>query len=142
MKQLILASTLGFALIASAAWIPSHKVRAVSFSSPEDSAPQKATGGASRTIFQSGTAPKPQVALLVPYFKVELLLKGLEVELLAPYFKVEPLLKEPQEGLLAPYFKVEPLLKEPQEGLLAPYFKVEPLLKEPQEGLLGMAVAI
>ena len=58
MKQLILASTLGFALIASAAWIPSHKVRAVSFSSPEDSAPQKATGGASRTIFQSGTAPE------------------------------------------------------------------------------------
>ncbi|MGB3761531.1 MAG: DUF928 domain-containing protein [Rivularia sp. (in: cyanobacteria)] len=58
MKRTIFASTLGFALIASAAWIPSQKVRAVSFSSPEDSTPQKATGGASRTIFQSGSAPE------------------------------------------------------------------------------------
>ncbi|MEO1428612.1 MAG: DUF928 domain-containing protein [Cyanobacteria bacterium J06633_8] len=49
MKQKILGSTLGFTLIASAAWIPSQKVSAVSFTSPDDkSSPSQATGGASR----------------------------------------------------------------------------------------------
>ncbi len=56
MKQIIFASTLGFALIASAAWIPSQKVDAVLFQS--GTAPERARGGASRTIFQSGTAPE------------------------------------------------------------------------------------
>ena len=59
MKQTILASSLGFALIANAAWIPSQKALAVSFSSPtESSAPRRSTGGASRTIFQNGSAPQ------------------------------------------------------------------------------------
>ena len=49
MKHKIVASTLSFALIASAAWIPSQKVNAVMFSAPPDSsAPSQATGGASR----------------------------------------------------------------------------------------------
>ena len=59
MKQKIFTSILGFTLIASAAWIPSQKVLAVSFSSPPDSsAPRRSTGGASRTIFQNGSAPQ------------------------------------------------------------------------------------
>ncbi|AFY54836.1 protein of unknown function (DUF928) [Rivularia sp. PCC 7116] len=48
MKQRILISTLGFALIISAAWVPSQKVSAVSFTSPDKSSPNKSTGGASR----------------------------------------------------------------------------------------------
>ncbi len=49
MKQKLLTRILGFGLIASAAWIPSQSVRAVSFSSPPDSAsPSRAAGGASR----------------------------------------------------------------------------------------------
>ena len=49
MKQKLLTSTLGFALIASAALIPSQKVNAVVFSAPTDSSvPSQATGGASR----------------------------------------------------------------------------------------------
>ncbi|MEO1377659.1 MAG: DUF928 domain-containing protein [Cyanobacteria bacterium J06635_10] len=52
MKQRLIASTLGFALIAGGAWIPSQRVSAVMFSSPSDnSAPSEATGGASRGIF-------------------------------------------------------------------------------------------
>ncbi|MEM9922799.1 MAG: DUF928 domain-containing protein [Cyanobacteria bacterium P01_D01_bin.50] len=50
MRQRLIASTLGFALIAGGAWIPSQRVSAVMFSSPDDnSAPSEATGGASRS---------------------------------------------------------------------------------------------
>ncbi len=63
MKQIIFASTLGFALIASTAWMPSQKVGAVSFSSPEDNSSVKGgVGGASRTMFESGTSTKGRAA--------------------------------------------------------------------------------
>lgn len=50
MKQKIIASTLGFALVTSTAWMPSQIVGAVMFSPPPDSnsAPSETTGGASR----------------------------------------------------------------------------------------------
>ncbi len=63
MKQKLLASTLSFALIASTAWMPSQKVGAVSFSSPEDNSSVKGgVGGASRTMFESGTSTKGRAA--------------------------------------------------------------------------------
>ena len=50
MKKRLIASTLGFALIAGGAWIPSQRVNALMFSAPADnSAPSEARGGASRS---------------------------------------------------------------------------------------------